>query len=115
MIDELEPEPCPDETKPRPRMSAAELSVAIERLEWTPNECGRRIQMGKKRVFRWLKGEEEIPFVVGDYLRCLEALILLKRLWEARHGTDAPQVTLVAGTLEELTGKTYPIHSHGRE
>jgi hypothetical protein len=111
MIDELDH----DDKQARPRMSAAELSAAIERLEWTPNECGRRIQMGKKRVVRWLKGEEDIPVIVGDYLRCLEALIMLKRLWEARHGAETPQVTLVAGTLEELTGKTYPIHSHGRD
>jgi hypothetical protein len=91
----------------RPRMSAAEFASALEHLGLTVREAGRRLGYNERTARRWIKDEEDIPIVVGDYLRFAMLVITWKRLWFERHGIN-PLVAISRTTCLNALGSEYP-------
>lgn len=72
----------------RPRMSAAEFVMAIDRLHLSVREVARLFRVNPRTARRWADGEEDIPPAIAGCLRLGEALIALKRLWYEKHGVN---------------------------
>jgi hypothetical protein len=92
---------------PRPRMSAADFDTALRHLGMGVNDAARALDYDRRRVARWLSGDEDIPHVVSGYLKLALSLIALKRLWFERHGVNLV-VTVARNTLVETLGSDYP-------
>jgi hypothetical protein len=87
--------------------TAEDLNAMVERLDVPLNELADLHGIDRRRLRRWLAGQEDVPPLFENAVELMGVLVTLRRF--LRHGSHEPARALVADALERLVGGA---HAH---